>query len=290
MGSLVAVDHNPFAGQLDPQAQPGLTLPNAPSAPSYQAVTGQPYLTNADWMNVMTDIFTNGGKNMSQILNNAPAHKGAQTYQEGLGKNAAALDERKRAGSEVIPGINELRAMISSASDADWKTAMGPYNTSQQPPSAEVPFSLGAWRSDKMTPTQARAAFAPSDANAKAWNLQNQVNHLVNALTEQYVAAAGKGGINMSDARQKVFEETMGALRGATTRQEALKILGTAENTTRNVFGLPGNDMIAKGSPTGKEIPPEAIADLKRNTSLKMRQYFDEVFGPGSSDSVLRAR
>jgi hypothetical protein len=94
-----------------------------------------------------------------------------------------------------------------------------------------------------MTPTQANAAYGSNansaEANA-AWNYQNGRDHLIGTLTEAMIAAAPKGtGAGGSDARMDLFKDLMTKLSFATSREEALGVLNTAEDTIRNVFRLP---------------------------------------------------
>lgn len=103
---------------------------------------------------------------------------------------------------------------------------------------------------------RARAAtagkvYAPYE---RGYNLHNQLTHDIHGLTTAFVSSASRGGVNMSDARQKVFEETMGAMMRSTSKDEFDKIKKDAERIIRGTFGLaPG----AAVGPTRSSRPIE---------------------------------
>ncbi len=132
----------------------------------------------------------------TNLLHSEPTYVHQQEQSKKLGDLAAEQAVRQSAGKAILPGVDALRYMIDQASKEDWANAAGAYNTTKMPARSEVPLSWGAWNAPEMTPTQARASFGYSwdnPANQRACNLQNNLEHLIGALTDQYVSAAGKG-------------------------------------------------------------------------------------------------
>ncbi len=213
-------------------------VPIAPEAERYRRMGIVGAINNNRTMGTVgTDLY----KHDPSYLQNAEAAKGA-------GKAAIELAQRQAAGTRVVPGIGALRKMVAEATDEDWSKAAGPYNNVPQPAANTVPFSREAWRAPDMTPTQARANYGwnANDPDAlRQWNLQNDLEHLGGALTEQYITAMGKGAIANSDAKMNLFKDLMGRLRYSTDRKSAMRILDTAEDATHNTFSL--DDSITPG-------------------------------------------
>ena len=305
MGQLVPVDHDPFA-----PTQPGMQLNEQPAASSFADISNNGYINRADQKAMAYDMVLNGGKGMASIINQSPAHEGARSYQRKVGEEAAALEERKRAGEKVMGQLTDLTNMAAQLHKNDpqsFVSAIGPYNTMAW--NEHVPFVGG------MTAPQVTAAYGSSD---KAWNIQNRLNHMIHGLTTSFVASAGKGAANMSDSRQKVFEETMGAMMKATTKEEFDNITHDAAEIIRKTFNLPpaqaqaaahemgnkvreaaGQPPVSPPQPSGMmgglsgaaapmAIPPAAVDMLKANKSKAMREFFDQKYGKGASDRVLR--
>lgn len=197
----------------------------------------------------------------TNLLHSNPTYAHQQEQAKKMGDLAAEQATRQSAGEAILPGVDALRYMVKQAQPEDWSAAAGAYNTTKQKPAIEVPFSPGAWMAPEMTPTQARASYGwnPQDpANQRAWKLQNNLEHLTGALTDQYVAAAGKG-IAGSDARMEVFRDLMKAASRAPDQKAAHEILDTAENSIRDMFRLPAR--IHKGTPEQEQaqydmLPP----------------------------------
>lgn len=210
------------------QDTPAMSLPGQGVAPTYPAQGG--YQNSSDWNAIQADVVLNGGKGLSSIINQSPAHEGAREYQKGLAKEAAALDERRRAGGQVMSQLQALGDAANEMYGSDKNAflgAIGPYNTT--PYMDKLPVIGG------MTVPKATAAYG---GDGKAWNVQNRLQHMIHGLTTSFVASAGKG-LNMSDSRQQAFEETMGAMMKATNKEEFDKITHDAADIIRKTFHLP---------------------------------------------------
>lgn len=297
MGSLVPVDHDPFAPM-----QPGMQLNDQPHAQSYADITNNGFISDATRKSMLYDVALNGGKGMSSIINQDPAHEGARSYQKKVGEEAAALEERRRAGQLVLGQLNDLSGVAKDYQEKDpaaFKRATGPYNTT--PYMEKLPLVGG------MTVPKAAAAYMPG-ADPKPWDIQNRLQHMIHGLTTSFVASAGKGGVQMSDARQKVFEETMGAMMQATSPEEFNRITHDAAEIIRKTFNLPPGEAqhVAetmgqkvqqaaaggglgglRGAPQPSAIPDQAVALLRSNKSKQMREFFDAKYGAGASDRIL---
>lgn len=181
-----------------------------------------------------------GVQSSQDILNSDPTYLARVAQGKGMGKNASLIAAKQSAGSQIITGLDRLQDLINGADDSVIKGSMGPYNMSKVHPWTVAPLSPTAYFApEDMTPPQAAQAYNPSTENAKNWDFQNAMEHLVDALTEQFVGATGGAGNNMSDSRQKIFTDTMGRLRNATSKDEMLKIANTARQTIADTFYIP---------------------------------------------------
>lgn len=253
----------PAAGTPTPTA--GAVMPGSQTVPGY--------MTSEDMENVMRAKLLGGPRAAATALEQAPGLVYQREYGKKVAGNQAALEDRQRAGFDILPGIDQLRRMVREANDVDWKNAAGPYNAQKQPASNEVWLSPSAWRAPEMTPTQARASYgwsAGDKQNQDAWRLQNEMEHLIGAVTDQYVAAVGKG-VAGSDARMELFKDLMRRMMTAPTRAEAEKILDTAEASARNTFHLPTNPEGHKAT----QVPPGAAREnpLAVKTPADARRY-----------------
>lgn len=198
----------PRAG--DATAASGAVMPNMQSVPSYH--------TDEDKRNLAMGLLF---PHMNQVIQNTPGHAQRMEAAKTAGKNLGQLEERQRAGLQVLDALN----LLKETSDDGYKTgtldsAIGPVesNPTLQRVRAAIPV-VGNY-------------YAPS------YNLNNRLQHAIHGLTTEFVASASKGGITMSDARQKAFEETMGAMMKATNKEEFDKIAHDAERIIRGTFGL----------------------------------------------------
>jgi len=198
----------------------------------------------------------------TNLYEHDPTYQARSEAAKGAGKASIDLANRRAAGTRVMPGIDALRQMVAGASEDDWQQAAGPYNTTPQPAANTVPISREAWRAPDMTPTQARANYGPSAGDPdylRQWNLQNDLEHLVGALTEQYITAMGKGAIANSDAKMGLFKDLMNRLRYSPDRKGAMRILDTADNASRNTFSL--DPALSEGQ-SGSKTHPIAVKGL----------------------------
>ena len=161
---------------------------------------------------------------------------------EKMGEDAADTAAKQKVGTKILPGIARLRNMVEEITDKDWDAIGGAKNPVKMRPSAEVPYSPGAYFAPEMTPTQARAAYSWNPWHAadyqRQWGHQNELTHLIDALTEQNVASGGKN-VGGSDSRMELLREVLMRAMMAPNKAEAQRILNSAEYTTRNIFGLP---------------------------------------------------
>ena len=304
MGSLVPVDHDPFA-----PTPSGMQLNAQPGASSFTDIANSGYANNADRKAMLYDVALSGGKGLATIINQSPAHEGAKSYQKKVGEEAAALEERQRAGALVLGQLHDLRDLSldyqKNKPDA-FKGAIGPYNTT--PYMEKMPLIGGMTAPKAAASYPGAASFIPGSPDPKAWDVQNRLQHMIHGLTTSFVASAGKGGVNMSDSRQKVFEETMGAMMQATSPEEFNKITHDAAEIIRKTFNLPPGDAQHAAEGLGKQvqaaaasgglggmrgqsaggIPQGAIDLLKSNKSRQMREFVDSQHDYGESDRILR--
>lgn len=205
-GSLSPVQ--PQAGQAT--AASGAVMPNMQSVPAYH--------TDEDRKNIGLGFLF---PHMGPIIQNTPGHALRMEAAKTAGKNLGQLEERQRAGLQVLDALNLLKETADDGHKAgNLGSAIGPIESNQtlQKVRAAIPV-VGNY-------------YEPS------YNLNNRLNHAVHGLVTEFVASASKGGITMSDARQKAFEETMGAMLHSTSKEEFDKIAHDAERIIKGTFGL----------------------------------------------------
>lgn len=257
--------HPPVSMPTNPSPQPGGTKPGAfqpqPTAPPASMA---PLDEEAEQAKMLLRLKSMRGDRAgvmgaSNLLHSNPTYVHQQEQAKKMGDLAAEQASRQSSGEAILPGVDALRYMVKQAAPQDWQAAAGAYNTTKGPARAEVPLSWGAWNAPDMTPTQARASYGywrDDPANQRAWALQNNLEHLTGALTDQYVSAAGKG-IAGSDQRMELFRDLMRAAMRAPTQEKAHEILDTAENSIRDMFRLPAkvrNDAEFSRLPSGREF------------------------------------
>lgn len=224
----------PKAGE--PTAAAGAVMPNMMSVPKYR--------TNEDWDQLMlSQLFPHA----QTILQNTPGHKLRVKAAEKTGENLANLEERQRGGLQVLEMLNQLGHTADEGHAAGTlDQAIGPLDSSPtwQRVRAAIPLVGGYYE--------------------KGYNLHNQLMHDIHGLTTAFISSAGKGGIQMSDARQKAFEETMGAMMKATTKEEFDKIKVDADRIIRGTFGLA----------PGAYVEPSRSARAAPAAAAPVRQQF----------------
>jgi hypothetical protein len=108
-------------------------------------------------------------------------HIAREKQAQKMGEDAAESAAKQKAGTKILPGLERLKGMVDKINDDDWAQIGGARNSVKMRPSAEVPYSPGAYFSPEMTPTQARAAYswnplAQADYE-RQWGHQNQLIH-----------------------------------------------------------------------------------------------------------------
>ena len=211
----------------------------------------------------------------TNLYEHDPTQISRATAAKGTGP-AAELAKRQAGGQRIIPGIEALRRMIEETDEPTWSLAAGPYNAQVMRPEVEFPMHPTAWKAPEMTPVQARRIWGVplvgndpnSEANQKAWKKHNDLDHLVNALAEQYIGAVpgGAGAVN-SDAKLKVFVDTIKRIMFANDTQGAHDVLDTAEDASRNVFAL-GPRLGSYANPVPAS-DPASVAHLRKGTWIK---------------------
>lgn len=206
-------------GALKPQGLPGpgsATPASGAIMPSMQSTPR--YHTGEDDENLVMGMMF---PHMKQIIQNTPGHALRMEQAKTAGKNLGNLEERQRGGTQVLEMLNQL------GETADEGHAAGHLDQAIGPIDASPTFQ------------RVRAAVPlVGDYYEKGYNLHNQLMHDIHGLTTAFISSASKGGIQMSDARQKAFEETMGAMMKATSKEEFDKIKKDAERIIKNTFGL----------------------------------------------------
>ena len=205
--------------------------------------TTPPYQSDEDWQAIAADVALNQGKGLSSIINQSPGHMQRKAYAEGIGKAQAGLAERQRAGMDVLSSLQQLRRTAEEANQDDLNNAIGPYNDDHS-----------GW----VDLLKIRSKV--SDSGQRAYDLNNRLHHDIEGLTTSFITSASKGGLNMSDARQKAFAETMGAMMKSTKPEEFYKIAEDADNIVRDSFGIPKETPLAPYTTQGGSPQPKAVS------------------------------
>lgn len=222
----------PGAGDRTPAA--GAVMPSSQSVPPYQ--------TAEDQRNIGLSMLLPRGS--VQALQNTPGHAMRMEYAKKVGGDQAALEERQRAGTQVLSMLHQLgETADEGAKTGALDKAIGPTlgSPTVQTWMQRVPVLAGHYE--------------------QGYNLNNQLMHDIHGLTTAFIASAGKSGVNMSDARQEAFAETMGAMMRATSKEEFDKIKHDAERIIASTFGL------TPGAMPKKPTPPPADAQVYVNPS-----------------------
>ena len=249
-------------GMMPPGTAPGGMQPNARAPDASMVPLSANSQQEMNLMRVYGLMGDRAGVQSSQdILNADPTYLARKTQATDMGKNAALLASKQGAGTSILTGVDKLQDLISGADDDVLKGSMGPYNMSKVHPYTVTPLSPSAYLAPQdMTPPEAAQAYNPSEKNAKNWDFQNRMEHLIEGLTVQFIASTGGAGNNMSDARQQAFTDAMGRMRQATTKDEMMKIVDDARHVISNTFYIP---------PTIPVLSPEQARSAAPGTVFK---------------------
>jgi len=319
--------YKPMRGATPPPRAGDPAIMNSPII-SPRAQTIQPYKTDEDWQNVQEAMIL-GEKNRGviQAIQNTPGRTQRMKEAEEVGKAQGKLSEMQRHGAANLRLLDQIRATFDEADDDSKTGAIGPHNTEKLKPEAPItvggvplPFlpsipttiepQSGVPIMEPITVAKRNAIFAAAskrklldtiqkrgtqatdaereglstaEKQLKAWDLQNRLLHDIEGLTTKFIMTSG-GGVNMSDSRQKAFTDTIGAMLYATTPEQFHNIANDAENILRETFGI---TMPQAASAPG--INPAAVQELMQDTSSRRRQQFDQIFGEGASEQVIRS-
>jgi len=285
-----------------PRAGDPTALTGPIASPRMQTV--QPYQSDEDWNTAMMAAAL-GEKNRGFVdtLMKTPGHAQRMKEAEAVGSAQGKFQELQRHGAANLRLLDQIRATFNEATPDIQTEAIGPQNTTKLPakqplmipwtniavPFMEQPTTVdprsGIPYAEEMTPVRRNAIVNPKDEKAKkAWDLQNRLEHDIEGLTTKFIMTAGAGA-NMSDARQKAFTDTIGAMVKATSPEEFHNIANDAENILRETFGI--------SMPQAAALPginPAAVQELMKDTSVTKRRQFDEIFGEGAADQIVKTQ
>lgn len=244
-GRGVLEAYAPRAGDATPAS--GAVMPSMQGTPSYR--------TREDNVNLALGVMY---PHMQQIIQNTPGHKQRMSQAEVVGKNLGNLEERQRGGLQVLEMLNKLGHTADEGhASGNLDSAIGPIDASPtfQRIRAAIP-GIGSYYE-------------------KPYNLHNQLSHDIHGLTTAFISSAGKGGITMSDARQKAFEETMGAMMKATNKEEFDKIKKDAEDIIKGTFGLAPGATVEPSRSARTAPPPPASTGGQRYINPQTKEVIE---------------
>ncbi len=222
----------PKAG--DPTAAAGNIMPSMATAPVYN--------TPEDVQNLGLSMILPPGA--VRTMQNTPGHAYRVQQAKDVAKNMASLEEKQRAGQQILGGLNMVRHTIGNAPDDVLSNAIGP--------TVSNPWVQGMRR------TVSGLVPGPWTPYDQSYNLSNLLHHDIHGLITQFIAA-GKSA-NMSDARQEAFNATMQDMLRATNRDDLNKVADHAEFIIRSSFGLPQPKKETPDATTAPGTDPNAVA------------------------------
>lgn len=232
----------PYLNAMTPEqvgsfGQNALTNSISQSSPAYQADIN---LKNAEAYGKTKSadaamLTASNGRNISvapgnslyaggQFVGTAPNPEGQMDIirQKSAATEAGKIDagtwDKQRAGTEVERNLLHLTNLADKADPKVFAEATGPIMSNED-------VSKGAYASGVISPA--------------AKDLNNRMGHQIEGLTTAFMTAASSRGMTMSDARMQKFEDTMGAMRKATSKEEFMNIAGDARGIIRSIFALP---------------------------------------------------
>lgn len=250
-GALQAV--TPQAGSATSAS--GAVMPHMGTTPAYQSQEDMRQL-------LLSQMFPHA----QQIIQNTPGHKMRVANAEAVGKDLAKIEEKQRAGSQILNVLGQLRSTADEAHQGE-KDAYGNIVKAPSLENAIGPLEGNQW-------AQRMRAAVPLLGNyyEDAYNTNNRLHHIIHGLTTAFVTASAGG--NMSDARQKAFEETMGAMMNATSKKEFDKIAHDAEQIIRDTFAMtPGAATQPQASSRGRQ--PQALRQTFINNQTGQPETFE---------------
>lgn len=258
-GSLRPVQQPP-PGSLTPAG--GNIMPNSQVQP--------PYLSNEDFQNLMIGAMV---PHSASILQHSPGLERQRALQRKVGENQANLEDRQRAGRHLLDMMNNLLARSAYQHDPQGNVVTDPRGHPVGAPglnSAIGPINSNDWFQ------RLREGVNVGDVmgTRQGYNTHNRLTHAVDALTTAFVAAGNRGGVQMSDNRQKAFTDTLGRMMHATNPEEFNRIVEDANHFITQTFELAPGQHVA---PRGRAPAPPAQSGTRqqfRNRDTGALEWF----------------
>lgn len=249
-GSLRPVQQPP-PGSLTPAG--GNIMPNSQVQP--------PYLSDEDFQNLAIGARI---PHAAQILQHSPGLERQRALQRKVGENQANLEDRQRAGRHLLDMMQNLLARSAYQHDQQGNVVNDPRGHPVGAPglnSAIGPINSNDWFQ------RLREGVNVGDimGTRQGYNTHNRLTHAVDALTTAFVAAGNRGGVQMSDSRQKAFTDTLGRMMHATNPEEFNRIVEDANHFITQTFELaPGQHVAPRGrAPPAPNAAPQ-VGEVRR--------------------------
>lgn len=230
-------------GSLKPQGLPkpgDATSASGAVMPSMQSTPG--YRTDEDEENlILGTVFPH----MQNVIQNTPGHAMRMEQAKTVGKKLGELEDKQRAGRQILSTLGGLgQSADEGHASGALSGAIGPLANNETFQKAREVVNVGNILGTR-----------------DSYNLNNLLHHDIHGLTTAFVNALGSG--QMSNARQALFAETMGAMMKATSKEEFDKIKKRAEHIIRDTFNLdPGATPEPSGS--GRATTPQTASGPQR--------------------------
>ncbi len=238
----------------------------------------------------------------NDLLKADPTQEARVKQAEKMGVNAANLAERRRAGTNVEKTFDHFQDVANSM-----------YTQNKD----AFDNSIGRLNNNDIFQTARSSTLGklPFNTYQQAADNHNRMNHLIDGLTTAFMSSAAGSGLQMSDSRMAKFEETMGAMRRASSKKEFDGIMTDARKIIRDVFSLDqGRGAVPSEQPTVNANTPapspsvspsparpaaadfdalpshekrSALADLAKDMTPTRQAQFRSVFGDKGLQAAL---
>lgn len=311
----------PWERFQQPQQQPSTSLPN-PGDPTEYAGQGQAgtttpgYYSDEDMNAIGLEMMA--GRGSASVINQSPGHQQAAAYAKEEGKNLGELRNTQRGIAPLLRRVDDFESLGRDAGPDVLEKATGPdygagHNEASFIPQL-LPDTSGQAYQNIREMAQHVNPFSDQESYHKATDLNLKMQHLKDAIAAEYKAVPGGGKTGGTDQAQGILRDMVGHAMHAKDPETFFQIVHDAKNTIRGFGNLddlpkqqsyippgfgakqeaaavandPVNPRLAFVPQPKPAAPPEAITELKANTSAKMRAHFDEVFGEGAAARALR--
>lgn len=256
--------------QQQPANGMALPQPGAPTEFTGQGTAGQvvPKRLSDDTLeSAMFDIYANGGKGMSGILNNDPGAQYMRTYANKQAEDHAEIANVRAAVEPLLRRVDDFEGIAKKAGPDVLAKATGPnYGGDSGVASWVLPDTSSQAYQNVREMAQHLNPLSDQESYRKATNANLEMQHLRHAVAASFKSLPGSGKGGATDQAQRTVDEMLGAAMNAKDSETFFKILHDAKNTLRTFARM-------QDLPERQEYKPEtwqAPADVPAGDAYRM--------------------